>query len=108
MSKKKDSILSIILYVLAGFLMIFGIWSTSEAISYISLMINQGQLEFRGHVFDIISFIMSSGAEYVIFALILFTLGWMLQKSQLAAVVVSEQDVTENSVESSEEIYKEE
>jgi len=89
MNKKKTSILSIILYVVAGLLMILGIWATSESISYISLMINQGQLVFSGNEFDIISFIMSSGAEYVIFALILFSLGWIIQKSKFATAGVS-------------------
>jgi len=111
MSKKKVSILNIILYVLAGLLMIFGIWATSESVRYISMMINMGQLEFSGNEFDIINFIMSSGAEYIVFALILFTLGWILQKGQFVApvtAVAADQDETESSVEASEEIYEEE
>jgi len=88
--------------------MLFGIWATVESIRYISLMINQGQLLFSGNEFDIINFILSSGAEYVIFALILFSLGRILQKIQLAAPVESDKDeATENSVESSEGIYEE-
>ena len=72
-------------------------------------MINMGQLEFSGNAFDIINFIISSGAEYIVFAMILFTLGWILQKSQLAAAVASDQDIAaETNVDSSEEIHKEE
>jgi|BioPla2DNA2_1021312.scaffolds.fasta_scaffold34084_2 predicted membrane protein len=104
MNKKRVSILSIILYVLAGFLMIFAIWSSSKSISYITLMINQGQLVFSGNEFDIINFIMASCAQYAIFAVILFTLGWIQQKCQFSVSSVPNYEVMENTTESSEEI----
>ncbi len=83
MNKKSVSILSIILFVLAGFLMIFAIWSSSKSISYISQMINQGQLAFSGNEYDIINFILSSCIQYAVFAVVLFSLGRILQKVHL-------------------------
>lgn len=102
MNKKRVSILSIILYVLAGFLMIFAIWSSSKSISYITLMINQGQLVFSGNEFDIINFIISSCAQYVIFAVILIALGCILQKLQFCTSSIPTEEVIESPIESSE------
>jgi ABC-type proline/glycine betaine transport system permease subunit len=104
MNKKNFPILSTVLYILAGLLVIFAIWSSSKSISYISQMINLGQLVFSGNEFDIINFIMSSCAQYVIFAVILFTLGQILQKCQFSVSGVSNQVVGENPDELSEEI----
>ncbi len=104
MNKKKFPILSIILYVLAGLLMIFAIWSSSQSIGYISEMINQGQLVFGGNEFDIINFIMSSCAQYVIFAVILIALGCILQKLQFCTSSVSTKEVIESPIESSEDL----
>ncbi len=104
MNKKKFPILSIILYVLAGLLMIFAIWSASKSIGYISEMINLGQLVFRGNEFDVVNFIMASCAQYVIFAVILIALGCILQKLQFCTSSVSNDEVIESPIESSEEI----
>ena len=82
MNKKKVPILSVVLYILAGLLMAFAIWSSVQSISYISQMMSQGQLVFSGNEYDIVNFIMTSCVQYVIFAIILFTLGWMLQKGR--------------------------
>jgi len=102
MNKKKFPILSIILYVLAGLLIIFAIWSASQSIGYISEMISLGQLVFSGNEFDIINFIVNSCAQYVVFAVILIALGCILQKLQFCKSSVSE-EVIESPIESSED-----
>ena len=102
MNKKKSSILSAILYILAGLLMIFAIWSFSKSMSYISQMINMGQLVFSGNEFDIINFIISSCAQYVIFAVILIALGCILQKLQFCTSSIPTEEVIESPIESSE------
>lgn len=104
MNKKKFPILSVILYILAGLLMVFAIWSASKSISYISLMISQGQLVFNGNEYDIVSFLMASCAQYVVFAVVLFTLGWMLQKGRF---VISNSLTTEGPVAALQEISEE-
>lgn len=110
MNKKKLPVLSIILYILAGLLMIFAIWSSSKSISYITQMISQEQLVFSGNEFDIVNFIMASCAQYVVFAVILFSLGWILQKLQFSVssgFSVSNAEMIENPIESSEELSDE-
>lgn len=80
MNKRKIPILSIVLYAIAGLLVIYTIWSVNRTASYISDMVAQGQLTVKGNEFDIVNFYMSNSAQYAIFAVILFTLGWILQK----------------------------
>ncbi len=79
MSKKKTPVVSIVLYVLAGVLLIFGIWSAVYSFNYISDMIETGQLVTEGNLFEIISFHMGNFAQYLVFAALLFALGWILQ-----------------------------
>lgn len=84
--------------------MVFGIWSLRNSASYISLMIKQGQLTFSGNEFDVINFVMTNCAQYIVFAIILFTLGWMSQKLKFIVSNVSNDEVIENNTESFEEI----
>ncbi|MBW9146051.1 hypothetical protein KTC92_09675 [Clostridium sp. CM027] len=44
-------------------------------------MIAQGKLELKGNEYDIVNFYMANCAQYVLFAVIIFTLGWILQKN---------------------------
>lgn len=80
MNKKKIPILSIALYVISGMLVFYMIWSVYHSIGYISGMVAQGQLTISGNEYDIVNFYMSNCAQYLLFAVILFTLGWILQK----------------------------
>lgn len=79
MSKTKLPVVSIILYVLAGVLLIFAIWSAVYSFNYISDMVASGQLVPEGNLFEIISFHMTNFAQYVVFSAVLFSLGWILQ-----------------------------
>ena len=44
-------------------------------------MMEQNQISVSGSEYDIVNFYMSNSAQYVLFAVILGTLGWMLQKN---------------------------
>lgn len=102
MNKKRLPILSIILYILAVLLMVFGIWSLRNSANYISLMIKQGQLTFSGNEFDIINFVINNCIQYIVFAIILFTLGWISHKLQFIVSNVSNDEVIEDT-----ELYEE-
>lgn len=39
------------------------------------------QLTFAGNEYDVVNFYMSNCSQYVLFAIILFTLGWIIQKN---------------------------
>lgn len=80
MNKRKIPILSIVLYVIAGVLILYTVWSVSHAIGYISEMVELGQLTISGNEYDIVNFYMANCAQYALFAVILFSLGWILQK----------------------------
>lgn len=80
MANKKvsaSSIISIVLYVLAGILIVYTIWSIVNMNDYIA----QQQVSFKGNEYSIINFYMSGAGQYAIFAVILFAFGWIIQKS---------------------------
>jgi hypothetical protein len=78
MDKKKFPILSTVLYLIAGLLVVYSVWTVVYSVNYISTMIQQGQLVFKGNEFEIVSFYMSNTAQYVLFAIVLFVLGKIL------------------------------
>ena len=78
MDKKKLPILSIVLYVIAGLLAVYSIWAGVYSGKYISTMMEQGQLVFKGNEFEVVSFYMSNMAQYLLFAITLFVLGRIL------------------------------
>lgn len=81
MSKKKIHSFSIILYVLSGLLTLYAAWAAVESHGYISSMMEQNQISVSGSEYDIVNFYMTNSAQYVLYAVILGTLGWMLQKN---------------------------
>ena len=80
MIRQKMPILSIALYATAGILVLYTIWSVSHLASYISALISQRQLTAKGNEYEIVNFYMSNCTQYALFAIILFTLGWILHK----------------------------
>ncbi|SDZ08346.1 hypothetical protein SAMN05421736_10613 [Evansella caseinilytica] len=81
MNKRKIPVISIALYALAGLLVLYASWALYHSHSYISEMMELNQIMFSGNEFDIVNFYMTNSAQYVVFAVMLFTLGWMLQKN---------------------------
>ena len=80
MNKGKIPILSIALYIISGMLVLYTVWALSHSIGYTSELVAMGQLTFKGNEYDILSFYMSSSGQYALFMIIIFSLGWMLQK----------------------------
>ena len=79
--------LSIALYVISGILVLYTIWSASHSVSYISELVTMGQLTVKGNEYDIVNFYMSNSAQYALFAVIIFALGWMLQRTSSRKVI---------------------
>lgn len=79
MQNKKVPVVSIVLYVLAGLLLIYSVWSAVYSSKILSDAIAMGQLVFKGSEFEVVSFFMSNLALYLLFAVVLFALGWILQ-----------------------------
>jgi hypothetical protein len=79
MSKRRIPVLSIVLYTLSGLLILYTIWGFSESLDYINEAVAAGQLVVQGNLYSIVNFYMSNCAQYAVFAVILFTLGWGLQ-----------------------------
>ena len=73
---------SIILFVIAGILAAYTVWSFIYCADTIGQYMATGQLSFRGNEFDIINFYMSTCAQYVVFALLLAAAGLVLLKEQ--------------------------
>jgi len=83
MQEKKIPVVSIIFYVLAAILLAYSIWALSFSINYVSTAVAQNQLIIDGYEFEIASFYMSNVAQYVVFAAILFGIGWVVQKIEV-------------------------
>ncbi|MCL2126546.1 MAG: hypothetical protein FWH33_11265 [Oscillospiraceae bacterium] len=75
---------SIVLYIFAGLLTIYAIWSYIYCADIISQAKVAGQLAASGNEHDIASFYMSNCGQYVIFALLLAAAGLILQRKQPA------------------------
>ena len=75
---------SIVLYIFAGLLMIYAIWSYTYCADIISQAKAAGQLASNGNEYDIVSFYMSNCGQYVVFALLLTAAALILQRKQPA------------------------
>lgn len=95
MYKKANPVLSIILYVLAGILVIYTIWSAAYCINYLAEYFASGELTFAGNEYDIINFHISTYGTEFLFAVVLFVLGWMLQPQSEKKPEVEEEPVEE-------------
>lgn len=79
MSKEKTPVLSIVLYVIAGILLIYSVWATTYSANIIQTAVAQNQLVPQGNEFEIVSFYMTNIAQYFLFAVVLASLGWIIQ-----------------------------
>jgi len=78
MQKKKLPVLSIVLFVIAGLLILYSIWAAVFTADIIKTAIAMNQLVFDGNEFEVVSFYMTNIAQYALFAVVLFALGWIL------------------------------
>lgn len=109
MRRRGVPVISIILYALAGLLTIYTGWAVKHSYDYISEVFSAGQLVFKGNEYDIVSFYMTSCAQYVVFAIIFFTLGWMMQKNlsykhgkQVGATIEKSSDIADEKLDDDE------
>ena len=75
---------SIVLYIFAGLLVIYAIWSYTYCADIISQARAAGQLAASGNEYDIASFYMGNCCQYAVFALLLTAAGLILQRKQPA------------------------
>ena len=80
MKRIRIPVISIVLYFFALLFVAFAIFSIYNSASYLSEIMQDGQLEFSGNEFDIISFFVSNNGSYIAYVLILFALGYFAQK----------------------------
>ena len=79
MRKKSVPVVSIILYVLAALLLGYSIWAAIYSSGIVSEAIAMQQLVVQGNEFEVISFYMQNIAQYFLFGVVLFGLGWTIQ-----------------------------
>ncbi len=92
MQKNNIPVLSIIFYVLAVILLAYAIWAAVYSIDYVSQAVEQNQLIIEGFEFEIVNFYMTNVAQYVVFAAILFGIGWILQKLESGITIEFEEE----------------
>jgi hypothetical protein len=90
MRKNRFPVLSVVLYVLAVLLLAYSVWAAIYSSKIVSQAIDMGQLMFAGSEFEVLSFYMSNVAQYFLFAVVLFILGYMLQTNPAQEVFVKE------------------
>ncbi len=105
MINKKLPIVSLIFYILAGLFFAFAVWAAVFSFQYISEMAAMGQIVVSENLFNIISFHMQNFGQFVIFAAILFGVGWIVQI--VSTLKADKFSAAEEDVESME-IYVEE
>ena len=77
---------SIVMYIFAGLLGIYAIWSLTFCAGIISQAKAAGQLAVSGNEYDIASFYMGNCGQYFVFALLLVAAGLLLQRKQQVPV----------------------
>jgi uncharacterized membrane protein len=105
MINKKLPIVSLIFYILAGLLLAFAVWAAVFSFEYISEMAAMGQLVVSDNLFNIASFHMSNFGQYVVFAAVLFGVGWIVHI--ISAPKADALAVKESEVESMEKLMEE-
>ncbi|WP_227834703.1 hypothetical protein [Clostridioides sp. ES-S-0010-02] len=77
---KKISKVSITMYCLSVMLVIYGIYVFINCTEYIYTMLSTKQLVFTGNEYTIINYYMSNFSQYIIFAILLASMGFVIQK----------------------------
>lgn len=103
MKKKQLPIFSIVLYILSALVMVYAIWAFVSSYQTISDAIAAGQLSFKESMFDVISYYMTNSVQYVMFAVLIFSAGWI--GGNLITATAAKEEVMETAV--SQEIENE-
>lgn len=80
MGKRNFPIFSLVMFVLSALLAAYAVWAFYHSYRYISEAAAAGQLVASGNEFDIANFYMSNSFQYVIFAVLLFSAGWLARR----------------------------
>lgn len=96
MEKKQLPIFSIVLYILSALVMIYAIWAFVYSYHTISDAIAAGQLSFKDNIFDVISYYMTNSVQYVIFAVLIFSAGWI--GGNLITATAAKENITETAI----------
>ncbi len=91
MRRKSIPVVSIVLYVLAALLLGYSIWAAVYSSGIVSEAVALQQLQVQGNEFEVISFYMQNIAQYFLFGVVLFALGWILQ-----SLPIQEEDLDED------------
>ena len=84
MNKQKlHFIFGIMLFVVAGLLLVYAIWSFTYCADIISDAKVSGQLAASGNEYDIMSFYMGNCSQYFVYSLLLAATGLLLQKKDI-------------------------
>ncbi|MDR2559532.1 MAG: hypothetical protein LBC86_08345 [Oscillospiraceae bacterium] len=75
---RRVSYLSIILFIITAWFLIFFFWNFIEYNNYVAGVLRNGGLTFRGDAHQIIGAYMNNCAPYLFYALVMGTLGWLL------------------------------
>jgi hypothetical protein len=75
MTKKKPSLISIVLFAISALLIIYVVAALVSAHTYISGVIDAGQASLKENFFDILGVYMQAGAEYFLFAVLFVVIG---------------------------------
>ena len=107
----KRSIPSVIMYIFAALSAAYGIWSINYCNGVIKEAMSYGQVSIENDLYTIINFYVSYCAQYIIFALLLFAAGVLLQKTRGltsgVSVAGSVGDGSDVDKESDDEFYEE-
>ena len=79
MNNKKIPVVSLVLYILAVITLAYGVWAIVYSAGIVKQAVSLNQLVVAGNEFEVVSFYMSNVAQYVLFAIVLFALGWIVQ-----------------------------
>jgi len=79
-------IFGIILFVIAGLLLVYAIWSFTYCADIISDAKANGQLSASGNEYDIMSFYMGNCAQYFVYGVLLAAAGLIVQKREVVGV----------------------
>jgi len=76
-------IFGIMLFVMAGLLLVYAIWSFTYCADIISDAKASGQLAASGNEYDIMSFYMGNCSQYFVYSLLLAVMGLLLPKKEV-------------------------
>jgi ABC-type Na+ efflux pump permease subunit len=74
--KKAEKVIGILLFAVTALLVVYAVWAFINCESYISDAVAAGQLVISESLYDVMNFYMTNCAQYFIFALFLFGMGW--------------------------------